>query len=122
MTDDTLSSSVSGPVSGQVKKARDRNHAVDDADRMWAPESAEDIDPVLLQPTSDAPDPPADPTPHDSDFESGRQGRYADVHRQTADTAKGKVSTEPGTYGQGDVTPATQHDAARPDTGKEIKP
>jgi len=110
MTDDISST--------HVKKARDRNHAVDDADRMWAPQSAEDIDPVLLQPTPDAPDPPADPTPAGSDFESSRQGRYADVHRQTSDIARGKVPAEPGTYGQGDVTPATQNGQV---AGKEIE-
>lgn len=89
-------------------KARDRNHAIDDADRMWAPQSAEDIDPVLLHPAEDAPDQPADPAPADADFESGRQGRYSDVHRQTAEIAKGRTPTEPGTYGQGDISPATQ--------------
>ncbi len=95
-------------------KARDRNHAIDDADRMWAPQSAEDIDPVLLHPVEDAPDPPADPAPSDADFESGRQGRYSDVRRQTAEIAKGRTPTESGTYGQGDVKPATQR-------SKEIK-
>lgn len=104
--------------STSVKKARDRNHAINDGDRMWAPESAEDIDPVLLHPTPDAPDPPADPTPAGADFESERTGRYADVHRQTAELAKGKTPTEAGTYGQGDLPPVIRLDDK---TVKEIK-
>ncbi len=101
-----------------VEKARDRNHAIDEADRMWAPESAEDVDPVLLHPDEEAPDPPADPAPRDADFDSDRHGRYDDVHRQTAQIAQGKVPAEPGTYGQAE--PAIQaKDSAK--TGKDIK-
>lgn len=100
---------MSGDIlSTSVTKARDRGHAVGEADRMWAPQTAEDIDPVLLQPEALEPVLPVDPAPAGADFESGREGRYADVHRQTEQKSRGETPPEPGTYGQEAVTPETK--------------
>ena len=118
MSGDILSTSV---AQNHIK-ARDRGHAVSEADRMWAPETAEDVDPVLLQPEDLAPVTPLDPAPAGADFQSGRHGTYVDVHRQTEQQDRGETPIEPGTYGQGNVTPATPgttpDDTAKP---KEIR-